>query len=758
MRVRTESIVSAVCAFSAAAAVSIPATTFAADADKTDAKRGLEEVIVTATKRETNLQETAAAVSVVSSELIEKRHLVGMEDYLASLPAVSYQDRGAGSNTITIRGIALGSQLDTNSPVGSYFGEAPVTGLGPQVNGNQAGNADIKMVDVQRVEVLRGPQGTLYGSGSMGGTLRIIPKAPNLERVEGSAATEYSMTDRGGGANYMVQAVVNAPLVEDKLAVRMAAYRFDNEGYIDNVAVSHPDANVTAAINAGAFAADRKHVGGDTYSGARVSALWRATDNFSVAASHLYQTINQDGFKEVEYDLPGKYQQTRVKVGVAGLDDEYVNMDLSISNVTLSYDTGWGSFLNSTSYIRSKATSDVELSFFGPPFVGDGAFNKNDKQVSVNELRFTSDFAGPVQFLAGTYYEDRGVDFDISIRWNGAPPPPATAFFTQSQIRNTQRQVAGFGEVSYNPIEPLTLTVGARWFKFTQAIAKSRTLGVPGATEGRTASVQDTNLKANISYKFNDQWFAYAQWSQGFREPRFQGQVIPEYDQDNDGLVEFKDGIERKVTEGLLDPDTVDNYEAGVKFTSANGRFQGSLTGFRIDWEGIPIVPSLTAFLGAALYFNAGQARSQGVELELSSEVMDGLFLDLSGSYVNAELTEAAVGLGNAGADLPGSADYNAKLGLEKRLQIAGRDSFVRGDYTYVSEYFSQFQETGIPAGDYRILDLSGGVSFGNINLGLFVKNATNADDFTWVDNVFASTRAYRLRPRTVGLTVSASF
>ena len=189
MRVRTELVVSVFCAFTAAAAVAAPATTFAADtAEKVD-KRGLEEVIVTATKRETNLQETAAAVSVVSSDQIEKRHLVGMEDYLASLPAVSYQDRGAGSNTITIRGIALGSQLDTNSPVGSYFGEAPVTGLGPQVNGNQAGNADIKLVDVQRVEVLRGPQGTLYGSGSMGGTLRIIPRAPNMQRVEGSVAT-----------------------------------------------------------------------------------------------------------------------------------------------------------------------------------------------------------------------------------------------------------------------------------------------------------------------------------------------------------------------------------------------------------------------------------------------------------------------------------------------------------------------------------------------------------------------------------------
>lgn len=744
-----------------AATVSTPSMSLAAEDGATagvERRDRLEEIVVTATKRETNLQQTAAAVSVMSSDSIEKRHLVGMEDYLAALPSVSYQDRGAGSNTITIRGIALGSQLDSNSPVGSYFGEVPVTGLGPQVNGNQAGNADIKMVDVQRVEVLRGPQGTLYGSGTMGGTLRIIPKAPNLQQVEGSVATEYSQTARGGGQNYMAQAVVNAPLVEDKFAVRMAAYRFDNDGFIDNVAVSNPDAQVTDAVNAGAFASDRKHVGGDVYTGARVTALWQPTSNFSATLMHMTQKIDQDGFREVETNLPGKYQQTRVKVGTMGLDDEYVDIDLDITNLVLQYDLGWGSFLNSTSLVNSEAASDVELSFLGAPFVASGAFNKNDKEVFVNELRFTSTFDGPLQLLAGAYYEDRTADFDISIRWNGAPPVPATAFFTQGVSRNTQKQVAGFGEVSYQPFEPLTLTAGIRYFKFDQAIPLSRTLGVPSASEGRKASVDGENLKFNVSYKFNEQFFAYAQWSQGFREPRFQGLVIPEYDMDNDGLVEFRDGIERQVTEGLLDPDSVDNYEAGIKFRSSNGRLQASLTGFLIDWEGIPIVPSLTAFQGAALYFNAGEARSQGVEFEASAELIDDLIFELSGSWVDATLSEASVGLGDKGADLPGSADYNLKAALEKRFSLGLHDSFVRADYTYISEYYSQFQEVGIPAGDYSLIDLSAGVAINNIKVGLFVKNAANADDFTWVDNVFASQRAYRLRPRTIGFNVGMSF
>jgi outer membrane receptor protein involved in Fe transport len=472
----------------------------------------------------------------------------------------------------------------------------------------------------------------------------------------------------------------------------------------------------------------------------------------------MTQKIEQDGFREVETNLPGKYQQTRVKVGTMGLDDEYVDIDLDITNLVLQYDLGWGSFLNSTSLVNSEAASDVELSFLGDPFVASGAFNKNDKEVFVNELRFTSTFDGPLQLLAGAYYEDRTADFDISIRWNGAPPVPATAFFTQGVTRNTQKQVAGFGELSYQPFEPLTLTAGVRYFKFDQAVPISRTLGVPSASEGRKASVDGENLKFNVSYKFNEQFFAYAQWSQGFREPRFQGLVIPEYDMDNDGLVEFRDGIERQVTEGLLDPDSVDNYEAGIKFRSSGGRLQASLTGFLIDWEGIPIVPSLTAFQGAALYFNAGEARSQGVEFEASAEPIDDLIFELSGSWVDATLSEASIGLGDKGADLPGSADYNVKAALEKRFSLGLHDSFVRADYTYISEYYSQFQEVGIPAGDYSLIDLSAGVSIDNIKLGVFVKNAANADDFTWVDNVFASQRAYRLRPRTIGFNVGMSF
>jgi iron complex outermembrane receptor protein len=732
-----------------------------ATAQDTDSAGLLEEVIVTATKRETNLMETATAISVISASEIVNRKIVGMEDYLAGMPGVSYQDRGGSSNTITIRGIALGSQLDPNSPTGTYFGEIPLVGLGSSVNGNQAGNPDIKMVDIQRVEVLRGPQGTLYGSGAMGGLVRIIPNAPNLQEVEGTLAAEASNTAENGGFNYMAQAVVSAPFVEDKLAVRLVAYQFDNEGWIDNVAGSHPNPGVAAAAAMGAVAIDRPGTSDDTYSGLRASILWQPTDNFSANLSHIFQNIDQDGYREVELTRPGKFSQSRARVGTRGSRDEYVEIDLNATNLVLEYGQEWGDFFNSTSYVTNDVENDFDISFLGTglgAFLGTGSLNTRETDLFTNEFRFVSNLGGPLQYLAGLYYEDRSLDSTQRIRWTGNPPEPAGTFNNNARSVFDTTQTAVFGELSYNITDPLTLTVGARYFNFDMSIPVATSFGVPTAQQGIDESVDDSTFKVNLSYQINDQYFVYGQWSQGFREPKLQGLILPEMDADGDGLVEFVDGIERDPPEGLLAPDTVDNYEIGLKYQSNDGRLAGSLTGFYIDWAGIPIVPSLTQFLGAALWFNAGQAESSGIEFETSIGLTDDLLMQLSASWVDSVLTESAPGLGVEGDDLPGSADFNARVSLEQQFDLGNYPAFVRGDYTYVGEYYSQFTETGIAAGDYHVFDLNSGVSFGNMEISVFAKNMLNADDFTWVDNVFGTDRAYRLRPRTIGINFRLNY
>ena len=208
----------------------------------------IDEILVTATKRETSLQDTAMSISAIGGDAIAKQNLVSMDDYLRNVPGVSFQDRGAGQNSIVIRGMATNPQLDTGSTAGAYFGETPVANMRGPASLDAGGNADVKLVDIERVEVLRGPQGTLYGAGSMAGTVRIIPNAPKLDALEGSIATRYSNTADAGGDSYSVQAVINIPVIEDKLAVRGVAYRFDNSGFVDNVAASQPTGWITNAV------------------------------------------------------------------------------------------------------------------------------------------------------------------------------------------------------------------------------------------------------------------------------------------------------------------------------------------------------------------------------------------------------------------------------------------------------------------------------------------------------------------------------
>ncbi|WP_447761519.1 TonB-dependent receptor plug domain-containing protein [Sphingopyxis panaciterrae] len=340
-----------------------------AAAQEAPGDRGVEngDIVVTATRRETTLQETPAAVSAIGSEQIEKRNLVGMDDYLASVPGVGYQDRGAGSNTITIRGIGNGSQISPNTPTGSYFGEVSVSGLGPQLNGNQAGNGDVKMIDVARVEVLRGPQGTLFGSGSLGGAVRVIPNAPNLQEFEGNVLAEYSNTARRGSHNYSVQGVVNLPIVQDQMALRVVGYRVFNDGFIDNVGASQPTPQITAATALGVQVRDRKHVGADTTTGVRASLLWEPMEGLSLTAMHLYQRIEQDGLAGVELGVSATdYLQARPRTGANGDSDEFVNTTLNLSNLVLQYDWEWGSILNSTGYIDSRAKSEISTNFFDP--------------------------------------------------------------------------------------------------------------------------------------------------------------------------------------------------------------------------------------------------------------------------------------------------------------------------------------------------------------------------------------------------------
>jgi outer membrane receptor protein involved in Fe transport len=724
----------------------------------------IDEIIVTATKRETRLQDTAMSISALDNDTINKRGLVGMSDYLSALPGVTMQDRGSSQNNIIIRGIASAPQSE-DSTVGVYFGESPLTGLGSNSSSDTSGSVDIKLVDIDRVEVLRGPQGTLYGSGSIGGTVRVIPVSPKLDQFESKIATRYSQTSEEGGTNTMVQGIVNVPLIEDKLAVRGVAYQFDNSGFINNIASSANNPNVSTLEALGGVAIDQDDIGSDEYDGFRITTIWQANDDLSITLGYTKQKIKQKGFPEVDMDLNEDFQQIRLGTGPEGSNDKagFMNNSIDISNMLIEYDLGWGEIVSSSSWIDYSWSTEIDLSMLTAPLYGvlgpvyDDFETNND--VTIGEIRLTSKLDGPLQFLAGVYYENNDQKESSSRQWNGdSSLDPGFFLFLLDGVATTKQQ-AVFGELSYDVTDRVVATVGARFFDYEQ-YAKNVS-NVFFANSNLDNSDRDHSYKVSLAWTPQKDTLIYAQWSEGYRIGKPFVKPNPQFcDIDNDGLI---DGLGVAAKEAT-DPDTSENFELGVKMSLANDRINLNATVYRINWEGMPVTIVAPCFF--AFVLNAGESNSEGIELETQLLVTENLTLALSASYGEAKLTEdipllsASTGFGGNGDNLPGSADYNLGIGLEYAFTISGFDAFFRSDYSYVDEYFHNFSETGQASGGYSRIDLKAGVAINNFEIDIFVNNLSNADEFTWVESVFGGSgnRAYRLRPRTVGLNLNYQF
>ncbi len=752
----------------------------------------IEEMVITATKRETSLQDTAMSISALGGDTIDKRGLVQMGDYLSTLPGVTIQERGAGQNSIVMRGIAVDPAFE-NEAVGAYFGETPVTGIGLY----GSGHADFRMVDIERVEVLRGPQGTLYGSGSMGGTVRIIPAEPDLTQISGSISAGYSHTGELGGNNTTLEGVFNLPLIEDKLAVRAVAYRVDNSGYIENIAGSYQGSNAVLdkAQAYGGVARDIDDIGNDETTGFRLSALWQATDQLAITVTYARQDTKQQGISEVNLDLPGTYQQIGLLPGSAApqtsegdsMGPEGLQAEPRLTNVLVDYDLGWGSIHSSTSWVKYEGSRNegwTHLSFTPGPYRS-VALKYLDN--FVEELRFTSNFDGPLQILAGIYYEDKdsrdvyaegfsgstekaadyATDLQAFLGFTQAIPSDAPAGFAwtvwhQDTQPKSIKQKAFFGELTYDITDQISATLGLRHYDYDQTyqvIANGfwyATLS-PILTTDAAYNYKDQSYKANLSWTPNEDTLVYAQWSEGFRL----GDANPYIPQcDDNGFYDLVNGTRVPVRTGT-DPDTLENFELGYKtsFADNRGTFNASL--YHIDWQGLPVWVALACGTGGTS-INVGESTSQGIELESRLSVTDNLLLDLSASWNEAKLAKESYGIGDKGDDLPGSADFNLSAGLEYGFDVGGYPAFTRIDYAYVGPYDTFVaQPASIPSsGDYHQVHIKAGVSIRNVDIDLFVHNLTNADDLTWTSplGTYGSTRAYRLRPRTMGLNFSYHF
>ena len=677
-------------------------------------------------------------------------------------------------------------QIREALPQGVYFGEVPLAGLAAQ-----HGSADLKMIDLERVEVLRGPQGTLFGSSSLAGAVRNIPNAPNTEELEGNIKTGYSNTAEFGGSNTKVEGVINIPLIDDILAIRAVAYRHDTSGYIKNIAGTqlatngsatpfYNAADAVATYGGAELYRDEDDVGNATHTGGRIAVLWKPTDKLDVTLQYVTQDVEQEGIPYVQLNTGG-YTQVVQQIGnnVAALSGKELGLkdDISIINLVAEYDLGWATLLSSSAWMEEDGERNADFSWAlgGSPIVQP---LESSSDIFTQELRLVSSLDGPFQYIAGVYYEDveyfESTPFyatgDLALSLIVNPVDSTNPLIFDQVVNRPLEQLAFFGEVSYDISDQLTFTGGLRRFDYerSQHVVSSGAFG--NSDDSSIFDEAGTSFKANLSYAPNEDTLVYAQWAEGFR---LGNAVIPPpatlCDVNNDGIL---DGTNTPIKDSF-DSDSTESIELGVKLALLDNRLQINAAVYRIDWQNIPLSvaagqlpsqPAQTCF--SAVTANAGDARSQGFEIETTYQMTENLQLSLGGAYTNAELTGIASGVSfSTGDRLPSFPDYNLNLGLQYEFELGRNPSYLQADFAYVSEYFStpgaeRDSGPGLApaAGDYGVLNMSAGIGLDQFNIELFAHNLTNEDALTLVGRFAAQGEAWRLRPRTIGLTVGYKF
>lgn len=734
----------------------------AASRDREQQPAQLEEVIVTATKRAENIQDVPISIAVVSADEIDRRGLVNAEDYLRGMPGVN-QVGGSGAlsgQAIVIRGMETNPNTQnffSGPTTATYFGETPTTSSAGLSGGS---NIDIKLVDIERVEVLRGPQGTAFGSSSIGGAVRTIPVAPKLNRVEGKVAAAYSVTADTGGDNYSMQGVGNIPLIEGKLAIRATAYQFQDSGFYRNRAGSDAASQAFAtARGAQAFAIDQEEVGAYYAVGGRIAALFQASDSLKFTLSYLRQQTEADGFA---FATSGTYEQTLLRVTPEhvrrGRTEGLSDYDIGIANAVMEYDFGWADLLATYSHVKADSVYTAPFQVFNVPWAA--SFERPmAHRANVGEVRLATRLDAAWNFLTGLYVEELDDEYASELIWFGDAAtsivPGQRRLLDYLNVRDLQQRAA-FGEVSWEFLPRFTLTAGMRAYEYDRAISIDQGGPLAGADSSVESETSGENFRANLSYKPGDNAHLYVGWAQGFRLGRPQPPMPPRCDADGNGLI---DGTQVSLeSAGRVDPDSVDNYELGGKFALLDRRLTIDAALFRMDWSDIPVSTIPPCFF--SYLTNAGEARSEGIELQTSFRLTEALRVDFGGSYVDATLTEDAPTLGAAaGARLP-SPKVNANLGLQYEFDIAGHAAFVRVDSIYVGDFYADLRASpNSKAGDYMKLDASARVAIRNLNVDFFARNLTNEDAFTARGaGPYSEFYGYRLRPRTIGMQLSYDF
>ena len=755
----------------------------------------LDRVVVTATKRESTLLDVPFSINAQTEEDIRRSGAVTLEDLSRNVAGLAIQNLGPGQSQVTIRGVSSGQivrdQPGVKEQVGVYLDETAIS--------MSLFTPDLDLFDLKRVETLRGPQGTLYGSGNIGGTIRYITNAAKIGVSEGSVETNVNKISDGGSGGGL-KAALNVPL-NDAAAMRVVGYYTKFGGWID-------------ALGPGGA----KDVNSGERTGGRVTFTFQPTRDVTITPRLIHQKVTADGFNRQEaFNLYANRFTTTVAPVTLQERQQYLLLREKFEDKTTIADAtikvGFGSFdlTSVTTYTNrdilvsrdaSALTGSVSVDL-GFPSAGvllpSRLNDTTDLKSFTQELRLSSTGKGPLQWLVGAFFADTdrkyaqrlptpGYDAFTNTRFGaGTAAAVANGFPLESpynaDIPYNLKQAAIFGEMSYEMTKELTATVGGRFYDYKEERTfKSGGLFSDGNNNFDKTKSNGFNPRVLFAYKASDSVTFNAQASKGFRL----GGV-------NDPLnIPLCTAQDRAIFGGYqrFSDESLWNYEVGVKMQQRGLSFNAAA--FYTQMKDLQVTLDAGS-CSSRVVFNVPKAHSSGIELEMTLRPTDGLELALSGAAVNAEYDTTV--RDGSGAVLGGIRDGNRlpsvpKLAFTARLtynfSLAGRESYITGSVQHVGSRFTQPSDQennprtfthglpflGAPASaattlnlelpKYNVVNLSAGMDFERgFSAVLYVNNVTDEKALLSFDRE----RGGRARlgfatnqPRTVGVTLRKSF
>jgi iron complex outermembrane recepter protein len=729
-----------------------------------------DEIVVTATRRDTSIQSVPISISALSLETLTSRGIRSVDDIAYAVPGLSYTSNNDGTESLSVRGIvAFGSTATT----AFYIDETPISQL-------DGGTFSPRYFDIERVEVLRGPQGTLYGASAMGGAVRVITKKPNLSQFEGAVRVEGSTT-KLGKENGIVDGAVNIPIINDLLALRVTGFYENQNGWVTNfkpVLSNDPaayfDANgVPGLAYTGLVSPNGKRVGREEIYGGRAALRAQPSDAITLTGSYSWQKRNNKGFNSAD---------TAVGLGFSGIDfrqarvvDEFRTLRSQLANFTAEADFGIAQITSSTSYEWGKdnALRDGTSLLLGNIVGLLGTVPSNasgqsgiaissvqSKRSFTQEVRVVSTGDGPFNWIFGGFYnraklrqiQDVPVFGLAAILGEDTAPNDSVG---GSFVEKPFREISVFGELGYRFSEKLNATVGVRSYRVKSGASGGATGLISGGVPLNpliSATDQGLTYKALLNFKPVDDVSLFTSYTTGYRPggsnpPRLAGDTFP----------------------AGFTSDKLAQYELGWKtrFLDRALTFNGAI--FYIDWKDIPT--GATAPSGAGFTFNGPKARTIGGEAEIILRPAKGFDFSMGLTVLDAKFAanfnENDV-IVNKGDLLPNVPKYTVNAALNYEWSIGTNSTaHFNANVAHISSRRETADQGVAPLPGFVTAGLSAGIDFGKVDISVFARNIF--DERALIGNsavgneisggsLFEQRRLSFIQPRTIGASVQFAF